>query len=166
MIKSVAIRTIKHEDQAYDTVGDWRYVEYRAHIEVLVSDLGDWRMNVCCGVHELVEAVLCVRGCVSEEDVCDFDRLYEQKRQAVLAGVETPDADRVMVERFMCACIPTDESEPGEDLHAPYRREHAVADFIERALAVALRLPWCAYAAATEAASQRWYAAQLGTQKA
>jgi hypothetical protein len=159
VIESCLIETIPHERQQYDTVGDWFWEPEFGRIRVLVSDLGDWRMNFCCGVHELIEAALCVRAGITQEDVCRFDELYEQKRQSVLHGIETPDADLVMLETFMCSCIPSEDSEPGEDLHAPYRREHAVADFIERGLAWALRLPWCAYAAATDAASDRWYAA-------
>lgn len=134
-VKRVVIETIDHKAQRYDTVGDWLYDDASGTVTVYVSDMGDWRMNMCCGVHEVIETLLCVQRGVSEESVSAFDVQFEQERQA---GKHGPD------------------DEPGEAADAPYRKEHAVADVVERLLALELDLPWVAYNDALF--SLDWYA--------
>ena len=68
MVKTVLVETIPHGIQAYDTIGDWKWDSAFEAITIFTSDLGDWRMSMCCAVHELVETLLCVNDGVDEED--------------------------------------------------------------------------------------------------
>jgi hypothetical protein len=133
-VKRITIETIEHKQQRYDTVGDWLYDEATGTVTIFVSDMGDWRMNMCCGIHEAVETLLCVQRGIKEEDVSAFDVQFEADRQAGKHG---------------------EDDEPGEAIDAPYRKEHAVADVVERLLAVELDLAWASYNDALY--SLNWY---------
>jgi hypothetical protein len=86
-ITEVRIRVIPHGEQRYPTVGDWKFGIDGA-LEILVSDLGDWRLGVCCAVHELTEAVLAIQRGVSQKAIDEFDIAFEKKyeKQDVPAG--------------------------------------------------------------------------------
>ncbi|MDE2097400.1 MAG: hypothetical protein KGL39_09165 [Patescibacteria group bacterium] len=131
MIDEIHVDTRPHRSQRYDTVGDWRIDAAAEILWVDVSRLRDWRMGMCTAVHEIIEALLCHNDGVAEQDVSTFDVAYERARWA---GVAAP-----------CGCVPTADSEPGEDRHAPYRSQHAFADGIERLLADRLGLSWSEY---------------------
>jgi hypothetical protein len=72
--------------------------------------------------HELVEALLCRANDVTEDTVTTFDR----------ANPDSP--------------------EPGDEPHAPYHKEHAIAMALERLLAVELGIPWRQHEANLDAA--------------
>lgn len=113
-VTRVVIETIPHKDQRYDTVGDWLYDEQSGTVTIYTSYLGDWRMSMACALHELAETMLCVQDGVKEPDVSAFDEGYEYARRYLIPA--------------QCGCTPTTDSEPGEDRHAPYRKQHAFAD--------------------------------------
>ena len=150
-IRHVVIETIPHNLQRYDTVGDYFYGTgaEAGQLEMKVSDMGDWRFGMACAVHELVEASLLVVDRVSEGDVSAFDEAYEAARQETLKyrGKHAPIGGDVQAyrDRYECQCVIDDASEPGEDRHAPYRKQHAVADAIERTFAAALGIVWKDY---------------------
>lgn len=130
-VRTIVIETIAHDSQRYETPGDWLYDEAGGKITIFTSDLGDWRMSMATGIHEVVEVLQCVRDGVSDEVVCAFDIEYEKARDEGRAA--------------SCGCVPNEDSEPGEDRHAPYRKQHAVADVIERLLALSLGVVWDEY---------------------
>lgn len=134
-INRILTKVIPHDKQRYPTVGDWKFAGRDLH--VLVSDLGDYRYESCVAVHETIEALLCLRDGIAEEDVSAFDIAYEDARDK---GIAAP-----------CGCVPTEESEPGEDVHAPYREQHAFADGVERLLANQLGVAWDEYSRAVAA---------------
>lgn len=104
----------------YPTAGDWRFTpkgELLVHVSAELTD--DYQFLI--GVHELVEGWLCRRGGVSEQAVTDFDVAYEKKRK------------------------PGDDSEPGDDCRAPYRRQHFIATNVERMLALEMGVDWKRY---------------------
>lgn len=68
----INVRTILHEKQRYDTVGDWIWVGGDC-LNIHVSDMGDWRYEALIAVHELIEAILCRQAGVSTEMVDQFD---------------------------------------------------------------------------------------------
>jgi hypothetical protein len=117
----IVISTLRHKDQRYDTVGDWKFHEPQGVLDVTVSKMSDWRYEVLVGIHETVEALLCKQRGVKEVDVTAFDVAYEAKR---LKG---------------------DASEPGDDPIAPYHAEHVFATKIEKLLAAELGVDWDAY---------------------
>lgn len=123
----IMIETIPHDQQRYQTVGDWYYEDEVLHIKV--SDLGSEKYAELVALHELVEVVLCKHAGVSQQDVDKFDMEYEKER---LEGKHSP-AD-----------------EPGDDLAAPYRKQHCFATAVERMLAAELDVPWNDYAAKVE----------------
>lgn len=119
----IIITTTDHKNQRYPTVGDW-YFEKTVTEEVLqikVSKLSDFRREMLIAVHELVEALLCYRDGVTQEQVDAFDMAYEKTR---------PEGD---------------DSEPGDSSEAPYQRQHCVATGIERILAAHLNVDWAEY---------------------
>lgn len=117
----INLRTIKHEDQRYNTVGDWQMNKETGDILITTSKMGDWRKEVCVHIHEFVESMLCLARNIREEDVDKFDMEYEKNR---LSG---------------------DISEPGNHPDAPYFKEHQVATRIEQILAAELGVDWHDY---------------------
>jgi hypothetical protein len=102
--------------------GDW---EFDAKDLVVKSlPLGDWRYELLIQVHELVEAALCKHRGITDEEVTDFDALFEEEREM---GMHSKTA------------------EDGDDPRAPYRQEHFTATNIERILAQELEVDWLQY---------------------
>ena len=119
-ISRVEISTIPHHHQPYPTVGDWRFKE-DGTLTINVSNMSDGRYEMLVAVHELVEALLCRHRGITTEAVDEFDKAFEASR------------------------LPGDESEPGDHVDAPYRREHFFATNIERLLAAELGVDWATY---------------------
>lgn len=132
----LVIEVVSHEDQRYETCGDWQFIPgtwknkegvevqntiIGGTLKVTVSDTKNWKHAVLVGIHEFVEAVLCLNDGVSEQSVTNFDLEYEARRPA------------------------GDNSEPGDSPLAPYRKQHFIATTIERQLAVALGVDWNEY---------------------
>lgn len=117
----IIIETIPHEEQRYTTVGDWFY-EPDGTLRIKVSDMEDKRLCKLVAIHELVEVLTCELNGVTQQQVDDFDMAYEANR---------PEGD---------------DSEPGDDSKAPYRKEHCLATGIERILAAEWGVDWNVYA--------------------
>ena len=114
------IELIPHTEQRYPTAGDWQ-VDVDGCICIKVSDTG-YRMDaLLVGIHEAVEAILCDAHNVLESDVDAFDIEF-------------------------CKTHDLSYEEPGEDPRAPYKREHSIADVVERLVAAMADEPWNAYA--------------------
>jgi hypothetical protein len=126
---NIVIRVIPHDEQRYETPGDW-YFDADGDLQIRVSQLGDWKAEACMAVHELVEVLLCKSRDISQEQVDEFDAEFERQRQEGLVG---PDR------------------EAGDDAAAPYKREHRFATSIESLVADALALDWDDYAEAVDA---------------
>lgn len=119
---NIRIETIKDEEQRYDTVGDY-YMTPEGQRVFKISDMGNWRYELLVAVHELVESALCKAHNVSDEAIDSFDFAYENNRK---------EGDRI--------------SEPGDDPHAPYYKEHQFATGVEKMLAEQLEVDWEDYA--------------------
>lgn len=118
---TVTIVTVPHTSQRYNTVGDWQY-DPVGNLLITVSDMGDWKKELCVAFHELIEVMLCKDRGIQQELVDRFDMEYEDHR------------------------MPYDKtSEPGDDPGAPYRREHFFATSLERLLCAELGLDWGEY---------------------
>lgn len=123
---AVECRVIPHNQQRYDTVGDWWIDENGWHIRV--SYLGNWRYQFLVMLHEFVECAWCKWAGVDQALVDAFDIEYERNRK------------------------PEDlTSEPGDDPDAPYHQGHQWAGAVERLLAVVLRVDWRMYEASVGA---------------
>lgn len=117
---NITIKTIRHGDQRYDTVGDWLF-NRRTHLHVLVSRMGNRDYEFLVGLHEMIEAWLCQKRKIYEVAITAFDVAFEEKRE------------------------PGNTDEPGDDPQAPYRREHFFATSIERLMAAELGVDWAEY---------------------
>lgn len=113
------IELIPHEEQRYETAGDWQ-IDADGAVCVRVSDTSHRIDALLVGMHEAVEAILCREHGVNVADVDAFDVEFNR----------THDLS---------------EEEPGEDSKAPYFKEHAVADVVERLLALHAGVPWRKY---------------------
>jgi hypothetical protein len=88
---------------------------------IYVSNLDNWKLELCVAVHELIEAMLCRNLGITDESVTEFDEEFESKRAE------------------------GNTDEPGDDPHAPYRKQHFFATSIERLLAAELGIDWKKY---------------------
>ena len=113
---NVEIQTIPHEQQEYNTVGFHREGVNKNIIRV--SDLNNWKYEILIAIHELVEQSLCLAHGMKAKDVIDFDENFEKNRTS-----EAP-------------------LEPGDNLSAPYHKEHVTATFFEKEMAKALDIDW------------------------
>lgn len=114
MALEITAQTVPHNDQRHGGVGDW-FMEADATWSVLVSEMGDWRMEFLVAIHEMIEMALCMHNGVSSGMVDDFDSNFKG------------------------------EGEPGDDPNAPYKKQHCVATGVERILATMLDVEWTAY---------------------
>lgn len=136
----IIIETVDHKDQRYDTVGDWqvdpmlpvtdRVDTPATDLLIRVSRMADWRSEALVAVHELVEALLCKQSGVTQEMVDAWDMNWNPA---------LPE--------------PARDGEPGDDLRAPYHRQHQIAEVIERALCEFFKLDWQVHTATVDLVS-------------
>ncbi len=119
----ITIKTIPHDQQRYDTCGDW-WVDDAGDLQIRVSSMDDWKKESLVAFHELAEVLLCKDRGITAEMVDAFDMKFEANRQ------------------------PDDTSEPGDDPECPCREEHFFATSVERLLAQQLAVDWEEYDAA------------------
>lgn len=110
----IHIKTIPHDKQRYATCGDWFW--NKKELQIRVSEMGDEGYELAVGLHELIEALLCIYELVPTGAVDHFDRNWKGK------------------------------GEPGDDPKAPYHRQHVTASICERAIAQCLEIDWNDYA--------------------
>lgn len=115
----IYIDTIPHSSQRYDTCGDWFL--WKDRLDVRVSKLDDEDYEFLIGIHETIEAYLCKRRSIKEQDVTNFDIKFGEEGR---------------------------DGEPGDAPDAPYRKEHFFATSIERLIAAELGVDWELYDAA------------------
>lgn len=123
MTLRVNIETIRHEDQRYDTAGDW-WIDPDGTWQIRVSEMRSWPFEFLVALHELVEMALCWQRDILEHEVTDFDTKWEP----------------------FPGC-----SEPGDDMAAPYYHEHQIASGIERMTACELNVNWVEYCRVVDA---------------
>ena len=118
----VILKEIAHSKQRYPTVGDWQWKK-NGDLVINVSKMkaNDRRYFLLVAFHEFIEAVLCDERGIFDSDVTAFDVAYEARRHE------------------------GDESEPGNDVLAPYYKEHQFATELEHELADELNVDWEEY---------------------
>lgn len=117
----ILIRVIPESEMRPEVNGaDWFWDE-KGDLQVRVSPMSDWRYEVALAFHEAFEACLCKQNGVSQKSVDDFDMAYD------LAHPDQPDLNA------------------GDELDAPYRREHNYATIVDRLFIGACGLDWKAY---------------------
>lgn len=125
----IIIETVKHEDQRYETAGDWWFEHpYNSTVDILqirISDVGNPFFEALLAEHELAEALLCLKRNIKEKDVTAFDEKFEKARR------EYPDI--------------FGDTEPGDHPKAPYHNEHQFASRLEHSVAMELGISWEEY---------------------
>jgi len=111
---NVTIRSVRHSEQPYSTVGSWRFPDDDS-LAILVSKVGNPDEEFLIGLHELVEAYLCSKHGVSHDEVIDYDVAFNSSGK---------------------------QGEPGDQPDAPYHKEHVYATAIERIVAGELGVKW------------------------
>jgi hypothetical protein len=117
---NINIQTIPHDEQRYETVGDY-WMGTDAVMQFRVSEMDNWRFELAIAVHELVEWGLVKLAGVSLDEIDDFDKAFEARRDV------------------------GDFSEPGDDPQAPYHTQHCIATGVERILIACLGVSWKEY---------------------
>jgi hypothetical protein len=133
-VDKIDIQIIPHAEQRYRTVGDWWWTQEEdgsRKLHIRVSRMSAYRGELLVMIHELIEALICDYSRVTDKAVDEFDRDYEASREKYV--------------KARCGCMPTVDSEPGDDVHAPYHHQHYLASAIERVLALALHVDWDKY---------------------
>lgn len=116
----ITIKTIKHKDQDYPTVGNWKLKRGKLS-EILVSDMENEDYEFLVGIHELIEAYFCKKNGITQLAVDEFDKEFERNRRK------------------------GNTDEPGNDPKAPYGKYHRFATSIEMQIASMLGVNWEQY---------------------
>lgn len=116
----INIESIPNEEMRYITCGDY-WVDDDGIWQIRVSESGDWRYNFLVAIHELAEQALVINRGISEPEITEFDKRYEENR---------PEGNN---------------DEPGDDPKSPYYEEHCIATAIERIMCAELGLNWKEY---------------------
>ena len=117
---NIRINTIPHNQQRYETAGDWQFLGDELVINVSDMDSFAGLNEFLVGIHELIEAMLCRSYGIKEQEVDDWDKAH------------------------------IDDADPGAIPGCPYYRQHFLASIIERMLADELDVNWNDYEEAIE----------------
>ncbi len=128
---AVTIETVPHNQQEYDTVGDWKPGN---PLRIRVSDM-DPRDVALVAVHEIVEAGVSAELGIPEPKISKYDRNFEKERERKMHG---------------------HDAEPGNGPGSPYRAAHRAATKVEKFVAKHLGRDWASYGKAVDGVSATW----------
>lgn len=117
------ILVLEKDEMRYPTAGDY-YEKPNGTVEFNICKQVNDDYEFLITIHEMVEEYITRKRGIKEEDIMNFDLLFEDERQR---GLHSQD------------------DEPGYDLRAPYRKEHIFAELIERQIAFELGVDWIKY---------------------
>lgn len=108
----IEIKTVDPSAMRYPTAGDWEWLPDGA-LMLKVPEYGGNDVSVLLvAIHEMIEAYLCKRDGVTDEEVTAFD-------------IGNPKLE-----------------EPGDDPRAPYHHQHMISMALEREAAIATSTDW------------------------
>lgn len=116
----IEIHTIPHNEQRYNTCGDWYWRDGILYIKISRLEHSDPEYALI--IHELVEALACHRAGITPEQVDKFDTDLNREDEAGELEIEM-----------------------GDHPDAPYKREHSLATGIERQLCAYFNIDWFSY---------------------
>ena len=122
-IPKIIIEAVPHDNQRYETCGDW-YYNANGELIIKVSETNA-KYEFLVALHELTESMLCGFKGIQEQDVTNFDLKFEEMRSSYPEIV----GDR----------------EPGDEDAAPYQHEHRMASRIEHWIADSFGVDWNEY---------------------
>lgn len=112
------LKTTAHQNIRNDQAGDWTIGEHIVAISAKM-DCPESELAVC--VHELIEAWLCRKNGITDEQVTEFDAMFEKERNEGKHDLF---------------------DEAGDDPRAPYFDAHQRATNVEADVCKALGLSW------------------------
>lgn len=120
---NITIKTVPHNQQRYETVGDWWW--NKGNLEVRVSDMGNPHYEWFVAEHEINEALLCEKFGINENVVSAYDIAFEKLREkySLIIG----------------------NQEPGNMISSPYNKQHEAATEIEKLTCKKFGCSWEAY---------------------
>ena len=110
--QKIKIEVVPLKKQRYETLGDYFYDANKV-LNFKITDTGNPLFNKLILIHELIEQTLTEAKGIKESTILKHDLEFEK---LVKDGVVDKD------------------SEPGEHKNSPYRREHLLAEVVERLL--------------------------------
>lgn len=122
---NIHAKTIPHNQQRYETVGDYFRKTSTGTDEFCISDMANVDYEFLVLIHELIEQHLTVKRNILESDITRFDIAFEELR------AELPEL--------------IGDMEPGDMTNAPYHKEHVFATGIEKIIAAELGVNWDDY---------------------
>lgn len=119
----IHIKTIPHDKQRYETVGDYFYDDEDV-LQIRVSSMNNKKFEVLVALHELAEQFITECNGIQEQEIMDFDIAFEKAREM---GLRKPD------------------EEPGFYETAPYRLAHSFATSLELGVCAMTGISWNEY---------------------
>lgn len=119
IIMKIIIKSIPHKRQKYDTVGNY-WVDSNGDWQIRISEMPKKYM-LLVAIHELIEKILCDDREILDEVITQYDTALERRRK------------------------PGNTDEPGDNIEAPYFKEHQLATAIEKRIALELNINWKNY---------------------
>lgn len=110
----ITLKNIDPIAMRYVTTGDWEWLP-NGHLQCSVAEYGNPDSAFLVNLHELVEAWLCNKAGIREDQVSGFD---------------------------IANC---DLEEPGDSENAPYHKQHKVATEVEKIVCEAMSIDWQAH---------------------
>src|SRR5580704_2235619 len=83
---NIDIKTIPHNKQKYETVGD--YWARHGRQSVRVSDMKNAKYELLVAIHELIEQALVADRGITEEAINEFDIRFEEERKLGLHTID------------------------------------------------------------------------------
>ena len=117
----IDVKIIPHNQQRYETVGDWYFNPDNNRLTIRVSSMRNKKYEFLVAMHEQIEAMLCIERGICEKEITLFDMNFEANRAE------------------------GNTDEPGDDPKAPYKKEHFFATSVERLMAAELGVDWSKY---------------------
>jgi len=68
----ITLKSILHDEQRYDTLGDWFHDE--DGIQIRVDEMKDKDEEIAFAIHELVEYWFCKKSGITDTEVVGFDK--------------------------------------------------------------------------------------------
>jgi hypothetical protein len=72
----IIVDSIPHEQQRYDTTGDWQFLGDDLVVRISEDPLDSQRHFYLTAIHEIIEAILCKAQGISEQSVDFFDMAH------------------------------------------------------------------------------------------
>lgn len=108
--QKIKVEIVPLKKQRYETLGDYFYDENKT-LTFKITDTGNPLFNKLVLIHELIEQTLTEAKGIKESTILKHDLEFEKLVNDGLVDID---------------------AEPGEHKNSPYRREHLLAELVER----------------------------------